>query len=372
MNHNFQEVILQATGADSLYHIEDIQSLWSGYGKIMRYGLRGVDRDRVVIKHVKLPDQHHHPRGWSTDRSHQRKIRSYQVETAWYRDWASHCDDRCRVPVCLALEADADEFLMVFEDLDASGFPVRKSAVSQADMQLCLNWLAQFHATFMGETPSGLWETGSYWHLDTRPDELEALEDIELKHAAGGIDALLRAGRFQTFIHGDAKLANFCFSADGTQVAAVDFQYVGGGCGMKDVAYFIGSCLYEEACERHEDGFAGCLFQRAERRARKSRPGCRPAGDRAGMAWLVSCCLDGLSPFHERLESGALEDSQLQRAACPASAGTIEITSERMMYLSKQHLDELLQYAVAAARQAGAFIQASVAGSRSAAQKRGQ
>jgi len=30
-------VILQATGADALYHIQDIQSLWSGYGKIMRY-----------------------------------------------------------------------------------------------------------------------------------------------------------------------------------------------------------------------------------------------------------------------------------------------------------------------------------------------
>jgi len=32
LNDNFQEVVLQATGADALYHIEDIQSLWSGYG----------------------------------------------------------------------------------------------------------------------------------------------------------------------------------------------------------------------------------------------------------------------------------------------------------------------------------------------------
>jgi hypothetical protein len=252
MNHNFQEVVLQATGAESLYHIEDIQSLWSGYGKIMRYGLNGADRERVVVKHVKLPDAHDHPRGWNTDLSHQRKIRSYQVETAWYRDWASHCDQRCRVPACLALESDADEFLMVFEDLDASGFPLRKSAVSLADMHLCLNWLAHFHATFLGETPRGLWETGSYWHLDTRPDEWEVMDDIPLKQAAGEIDAVLRAARFQTFIHGDAKLANFCFSADGKQVAALDFQYVGGGCGMKDIAYFIGSCLYEEACEKHE------------------------------------------------------------------------------------------------------------------------
>jgi hypothetical protein len=53
-------------------------------------------------------------------------------------------------------------------------------------------------------------------------------------------------------VHGDAKLANFCFSEDGTKVAAVDFQYVGGGCGMKDLAYFVGSCLYEEDCERLE------------------------------------------------------------------------------------------------------------------------
>ena len=66
------------------------------------------------------------------------------------------------------------------------------------------------------------------------------------------IDQRLNNARYQTFVHGDAKLANFCFSAGGAQVAAVDFQYVGGGCGMKDVAYFIGSCLYEEDCERYE------------------------------------------------------------------------------------------------------------------------
>ncbi len=260
MNHNFQNVILQATGADALYHIEDIQSLWSGYGRIARYGLRGTDRDRVVVKHVKLPDQHNHPRGWNGDRSHQRKIRSYQVEMAWYRDWAPACDARCRVPACLALESDVDEFLMVFEDLDTSGFPLRKSSVSLAEMHTCLRWLAHFHADFLAEVPRGLWEVGSYWHLDTRPDELAALDDVALQQAAGEIDTLLRTARFQTFIHGDAKLANFCFSQDGMQVAAVDFQYVGGGCGMKDVAYFIGSCLHEEGCERHEDALLAYYF----------------------------------------------------------------------------------------------------------------
>jgi len=252
MNHDFQEIVRLATAADDIFHLEDIQSLWSGYGKIMRYGLKGGDDNSVVVKHVKLPDQAHHPRGWNTDNSHQRKVKSYQVETVWYRDYGNVCDESCRIPHCLALESDDDEFLMVLEDLDASGYPVRKDYVSMQEMYVCLAWLANFHASFMGQTPNGLWQVGTYWHLDTRPDEFAELDDTELKNAAVQIDARLNNARYQSFVHGDAKLANFCFSKDGTQVAAVDFQYVGGGCGMKDVAYFIGSCLYEEDCQRYE------------------------------------------------------------------------------------------------------------------------
>ncbi len=252
MNQNFQDVARLAMVADTIFHIGEIQSLWSGYGKIMRYGLTGCDHQSVVIKHVKLPDKAHHPRGWNTDISHQRKVKSYHVESTWYRDWAQYCDKSCRVPQCFALKEDDEEFLMVLEDLDASGFALRKNSVSMANMQACLSWLANFHATFMGQVATGLWQVGTYWHLDTRPDELEALDDSTLKGAAEKIDQCLNTARYQTFVHGDAKLANFCFSESGEQVAAVDFQYVGGGCGMKDVAYFIGSCLYEEDCERYE------------------------------------------------------------------------------------------------------------------------
>ena len=48
-------------------------------------------------------------------------------------------------------------------------------------------------------------------------------------------------------------------------MAAVDFQYVGGGCGMKDVAYFIGSCLNESDCEKYESSVLDFYFAELNR-----------------------------------------------------------------------------------------------------------
>jgi thiamine kinase-like enzyme len=260
MNNHFKETILKATGATELFEIEVIQNLWSGYGKIIRMGLVGSNHSSVVIKHVRMPNQGKHPRGWNTDLSHQRKVKSYKVEMAWYKQWSFNCDESCRIPNCIALETYEDEVLMVLEDLDAAGFSMRKSSVTMKELKQCLAWLAHFHATFMREKPSGLWEVGTYWHLNTRPDELKEMDDKPLRKAANTIDTILNESPYQTFVHGDAKLANFCFSDDGNSVSAVDFQYVGGGCGMKDVAYFLGSCLHEDDCERLESNLLDYYF----------------------------------------------------------------------------------------------------------------
>lgn len=265
MDNHLENIIKASTSADQIYEIEMIQSLWSGYGRIVRYGLQGTDRKSIVVKHVKLPDRSRHPRGWNTDISHRRKLKSYQVETNFYLNWSSSCKDSCKVPECLAVESANDETIMLLEDLDASGFPLRASSVSQKEISACISWLANFHATFMNVQVADLWESGTYWHLETRPDELKALDDPPLKNAAAAIDELLKSSPFQTLVHGDAKLANFCFSQDGTKVAAVDFQYVGGGCGMKDLAYFLGSCLDEKDCEKMEGTFLGLYFHDLEK-----------------------------------------------------------------------------------------------------------
>jgi hypothetical protein len=263
MQIDSQGLIRAVTGAQMISAPEYIQSLWSGYGSISRYQLTGAAYPSLVVKHVSTPARTDHPHGWNTDISHLRKLKSYQVETAWYRDFAVRSNAACRVPQCYAVESLGDEVFLLLEDLDASGFDQRRTQVTHTELQLCVAWLAEFHATFMQSTASGLWQQGTYWHLATRPDELEVLvrEDPALHAVAGVIDQALQAARFKTLVHGDAKLANFCFSRHAAAVAAVDFQYVGEGCGMQDLIYLMGSCLSERECELQQSGILNYYFE---------------------------------------------------------------------------------------------------------------
>ena len=302
MNEYFRSIILKTTGASSLFEKETIQELWSGYGKIMRFGLEDASVDSVVIKHVQMPIDKNHPRGWNTDIGHQRKVKSYKVETTWYDRYSKK--STARLPECLAIETKDEEVLMVMEDLDEAGYHLRKSVVTWEEIAECLAWLAKFHASYLGKIPDGLWEVGSYWHLETRPQELEVLDDIRLREAAPIIDEKLNTCEYKTFVHGDAKLANFCF-AEGGQVSGLDFQYVGGGCGMKDVAYFIGSCLNESECERLEaqilDTYFECLQSEMKERNEALETEWRSL---YRLAWAdFHRFLKGWSPGHWKINS---------------------------------------------------------------------
>ena len=224
---------------------ERLQALWGGYGELWRAELRtGAAVTRAVVKSVRPPRD-------DASRSHRRKLRSYDVELYFYRCYAARCNERpgCRVPRALAVTAQDGGWLFVLEDLDASGFSARRGHAGALDITATLRWLATCHARFLGEAPDGLWKSGTYWRVGTRPDELSAMRHEPLRRAAGRIDGRLDAARFKTFVHGDAKLENVCFGHDRDEVALVDFQYVGGGVGVKDVAYFLSSCLAPNECE---------------------------------------------------------------------------------------------------------------------------
>ncbi|WP_144212498.1 phosphotransferase [Shewanella donghaensis] len=242
----------------SISNIDVIQSLWGGYGELFRAKISGSQYTSVIVKHIKLPQPECHPKGWNTALSHQRKLKSYQVEANWYQHYAKLCSHQSTVPQCIFIEQNELETLLILEDLHTLGFDQTLTQADDSAILSCLKWLGYFHGQFMEKLVdsikdstikppkvniTGLWPTGTYWHLATRPDELAALTDLRLKSAAEAIDRALQQTPYQTLVHGDAKLANFCFNAAHDKAAAVDFQYVGQGCGMKDVILLLSSTL---------------------------------------------------------------------------------------------------------------------------------
>lgn len=64
-HHLLYQNISQDLDLGELLSSEVIQSLWGGYGELVR--LKFAKRS-VIVKHVKLPKPSEHPRGWNTDR----------------------------------------------------------------------------------------------------------------------------------------------------------------------------------------------------------------------------------------------------------------------------------------------------------------
>jgi hypothetical protein len=243
MNSKIQEILKIQTNSTKIRNIELIQTLWSGYGELSRVTL---DNKSVIIKLIRFPAT-----------SHKRKVKSYQVEMNWYKNYNSHID-KAYTPKFIASGEVEDYQYIILEDLGDKNFEIKKS-ITFKQVQLCLKWLASIHANYLGVSQKDLWNIGTYWHLDTRPDEFNQMKDLELKKAAKLIDQRLNKALYQTIIHGDAKLANFLISE--SKACAVDFQYVGGGSGIKDVAYFLSSIYNEDELFENETKCLDYYFQ---------------------------------------------------------------------------------------------------------------
>ena len=270
MNHQLVNDILSAYFATTaVQKTQTIQRLWSGYGEIARYS---VSEQSLIVKHIDLghgsKGNVQHPRGWHSDFGHQRKLSSYHNELLFYQQLAPLTTPDCRVPKLYIGQGEPELLILVMQDLDALGFDLRlehaplsvsisknstQDAMTLRDISpiadSVIKWLACFHAQFM-QAPalnsvdiSQQWPQGSYWHLATRPDEYAKMPNSSLKQAAVYLDQQLQDATFKTLIHGDAKIANFCFGQANGEIAAVDFQYCGRGVGIVDVVYFLGSAF---------------------------------------------------------------------------------------------------------------------------------
>ena len=238
MNELIKEILINKTNSTQVLKVEHIQNLWMNYGEISRVYL---DNTSVILKLVSFPKE-----------VHPRKIKSYEVETNWYENYNDKSELFYSPRHIASGQTDKYKFL-ILEDLKESGFKPKKR-INQKEIEACLKWLANFHNYYLNKSCTDLWKIGTYWHLETRPDEFLALTDNILKNFALGIDQKLNSAKFKTLVHGDAKLANFLFSD--SMVAAVDFQYTGIGVGIKDLAYFLSSVYSENELFENE---AKCL-----------------------------------------------------------------------------------------------------------------
>jgi hypothetical protein len=164
---------------------------------------------------------------------------------------------------------------------------------------------AQAHATGRPDAARLLAERGTYWYLATRREELAAIpargEWGGLAAAAPALDAALSGAaprRGFSIVHGDFKSENILFgaaasagagdckstgggesagsdssvsaAAGGWAAAAYDFQYVGRGCVMADVAYLLATSVDANVLRTHEaallEGYRSGLLAALQRR----------------------------------------------------------------------------------------------------------
>ncbi|MCF6434327.1 aminoglycoside phosphotransferase family protein [Pseudoalteromonas sp. MMG022] len=226
---------------------ESSSQLWSGCGCVNRMCLDGMD---VVVKFAQVPTQLIHRNIVQTDFALARKLKSYQIELAFYQQQAARLDGVCLVPKPIhAVQRDCTTCL-VLSDFSGDGFRAESDPCTEHHHQV-LTWLADFHSYFMIQNDIG-WQEGGYWHLATRPDEFQRMAHSELKTHANSIAALIRDCPYRTQIHGDAKIANFVFNSE-LAVLGYDFQYLGSGLGIQDVMLYFTSVFDNDGLYTHAD-----------------------------------------------------------------------------------------------------------------------
>jgi hypothetical protein len=203
-----------------------------------------------------------------------RKAQSYHVEANFYQQVAKELLALdLGVPRPLLIEHRASEILICMSEVRGRSL----AGDSVDDVRKVLSWMATFHSLYWGDKEAsaiveraGLQPVGSYWHLDTRPDEHSSMPQRglsgRLKLAARAIDRRLKSGEWQCLIHGDPKDANILIDDDWSgggsgsgnngprsenvgKVYLYDFQYCGKGPPTKDLAYFLCSSVDDSALD---------------------------------------------------------------------------------------------------------------------------
>lgn len=232
--------------------IKSLCRLWAGMGYIYQVTIKvpsvssSKQQHQFIIKRVIPPPKK------SRSVGDERKATSYLIEANFYEKLAptlindEHADLAIPVPYHVERDEDTDQVTICMSRLVGS-----PGYLGDGDrIHAVLTWLATLHAATWGSVTVDEYvrqkivqPIGSYWHLDTRPDEHGSMPrrgwEGRLKRAARAIDERLKRDEMQCCIHGDAKDANMLFNDSHAGVSMYDFQYCGKAPPSVDLAYFL-------------------------------------------------------------------------------------------------------------------------------------
>ncbi|MEY3987040.1 MAG: hypothetical protein RL080_380, partial [Actinomycetota bacterium] len=208
-------------------------------------------------------------------RAASRATRTYEVETAFYRD----IRDRVSVnaPTCFYnhFDADRDEFALLLSDFSPCTQGNQLTGCTTEEARAAVREIAKLHGPLWGH---GELKTLSWLHRNP-PEKKRNVEILFgqlvpgfVDRYASRLDEVAREvvqrlahepkdyftndpSRFAV-IHGDYRLDNILFmtGSGGVSVGVVDFQTAAVGCPLLDVAYFIGAGLVPGARRESEQG----------------------------------------------------------------------------------------------------------------------
>lgn len=275
-NHLLAPLHLKATSYNILQH------LWSGYGTIARLKAVSTSTNQssppvsLILKHVTPPA------GQQGSEGHLRKLISYHVEQYFYTTLAPLMPPDIAVARCLAHSRHGNKMAMILTDLREE-YPVaceKRGDLNRTQVSAALSWLAKFHGFWWQRTDvlkgtglrlppldeakcpqhkEGPWLNGGYTYLATRGTEFASLKSdkksewarqlceaaVDSEHCIAELVARVLSpsasshssvADYVTLIHGDVKSENLFATSSGSDTAFFDFQYVGLGLGVCDLA----------------------------------------------------------------------------------------------------------------------------------------
>ena len=232
--------------------VRKVCGLWAGMGSILEVTVTPPSPP-FIVKLIDCGDD-------VSSLSDRRKRDSYQCEAAFYSAGGPATDllaAGLAIPRPLYVERQGENGVVICMTKLEGGGGRRPSFSAVAESKSVLSWLARLHSMYWGSTLAdvavarGLQPQGSYWYLDTRPDEHDQMPrrgwEGRLRLAAKALDERLKASPFQSIVHGDMKSANIMLASSGTgtggsmlpQPQIYDFQYCGKAACGKDLAYFL-------------------------------------------------------------------------------------------------------------------------------------